>query len=134
MKMVKVITTQVSYLPILILHLNSLRNINIGHNREILVNQLLLLVVDNLMTSIYDTVVDINPDEVIELINEYTSSPSLTLVTSVLAVLTSIKEELTPILLLEALPNVTFESSYILNEYVTFRLYDMYPIERIRRN
>lgn len=134
MKMVKVITTQVSYLPILILHLNSLRNINIGHNREILVNQLLLLVVDNLMTSIYDTVVDINPDEVIELINEYTSSPSLTLVTSVLAVLTSIKEELTPILLLEALPKVTFESSYILNEYVTFRLYDMYPIERIRRN
>ena len=135
MKPSKVLNTQVVQLPTLISVINTIPGIDFGRNREMIITDLLALTFDRVMVSFYDIAIELSYDDVLSVIVEYIpiTHNMDNLINEILSILNTIKEDLIPIIILESLPNTIVEVSYILNEYVTFRLYDIHPIERVRR-
>lgn len=135
MKLVKIVTTNSVYLRDLVLVTNDINSLDYAHNREIVINGLLEIVIDNIKRSVYDIPSDITINDIAEVIHE--AIPDiiipLYLLDNILSVLNIIKEELTAIVVLEVVePNTTIYTSYLINEIIKIRLYDISPMERIK--
>ncbi len=135
MKLVKIVTTNSVYLRDLILVTNDINSLDYAHNREIVINGLLEIVIDNIKRSVYDIPSDITINDIAEVIHE--AIPDiiipLYLLDNILSILNIIKEELTAIVVLEVVePNTTIYTSYLINEIIKIRLYDISPMERIK--
>lgn len=134
MKLVKIITTNSVCLRELILVSNDINSMDFAHNREIIINGLLELVLDNIKRSVFDLPIDFNISDIIDVI--YDTIPNMIIsdyiLSDMLNILNRIKEELTPIVVLEAFePSTTIYTSYLINEIIKIRLYDISPMERI---
>jgi hypothetical protein len=110
MKLVKIVTTNSVYLRDLILVTNDINSLDYAHNREIVINGLLEIVIDNIKRSVYDIPSDITINDIAEVIHE--AIPDiiipLYLLDNILSILNIIKEELTAIVVLEVVePNTT---------------------------
>lgn len=135
MKLVKIVTTNSVYLRDLVLVTNDINSLDYAHNREIVINGLLEIVIDNIKRSVYDIPSDITINDIAEVIHE--AIPDiiipLYLLNTILRILNIIKEELTAIVVLEVVePNTTIYTSYLINEIIKIRLYDISPMERIK--
>ena len=135
MKLVKIVTTNSVYLRDLVLVTNDINSLDYAHNREIVINGLLEIVIDNIKRSVYDIPSDITINDIAEVIHE--AIPDiiipLYLLDNILSILNIIKEELTAIVVLEVVePNTTIYTSYLINEIIKNRLYDISPMERIK--
>lgn len=135
MKLVKIVTTNSVYLRDLVLVTNDINSLDYAHNREIVINGLLEIVIDNIKRSVYDIPSDITINDIAEVIHE--AIPDiiipLYLLDNILSILNIIKEELTAIVVLEVVePNTTIYTSYLINEIIKIRLYDISPMERIK--
>ena len=135
MKLVKTITTNSVYLRDLVLVANDINSLNYAHNREIVINGLLEVVIDNIKKSVYDIPADLTINDIAEVVHE--TIPDiiipLYLLNNILSILNIIKEELTAIVVLEVVePNTTIYTSYLVNEIIKIRLYDISPMERIK--
>lgn len=135
MKLVKIVTTNSVYLRDLVLVANDINSLDYAHNREIVINGLLEIVIDNIKRSVYDIPSDITINDIAEVIHE--AIPDiiipLYLLDNILSILNIIKEELTAIVVLEVVePNTTIYTSYLINEIIKIRLYDISPMERIK--
>lgn len=134
MKLVKIVTTNSIYLRDLISLTNQINSIDYAHNREIIINGLLELVLDNIKRTVFDLPVDITTIDIVDVVHE--TIPDIVLhdylLLGILGILNTIKEELTPIVVLEAFePSTTIYTSYLINEIIKIRLYDISPMERI---
>lgn len=137
MRLVKVITTNSVYLRDLILITNNINSLDYAYNREIVVNGLLEIIVDNIKKSLYDIPVDLTINDIGDVIHD--TIPDivipLPILSSMLCILNIIKEELTPIVVLEVIePNTTIYTTYLINEIIKIKLYDIYPLERIKHD
>lgn len=137
MKLVKVITTNSVYLRDLILITNNINSLDYAYNREIVVNGLLEIILDNIKKSLYDIPVDLTINDIGDVIHD--TIPDivipLPILSSMLCILNIIKEELTPIVVLEVIePNTTIYTTYLINEIIKIKLYDIYPLERIKHD
>ena len=135
MKLVKIVTTNSVYLRDLVLVTNDINSLDYAHNREIVFNGRLEIVLDNIKRSLYDIPSDITINDIAEVIHE--AIPDiiipLYLLDNILSILNIIKEELTAIVVLEVVePNTTIYTSYLINEIIKIRLYDISPMERIK--
>lgn len=135
MKLVKIVTTNSVYLRDLILVTNDINSLDYAHNREIVINGLLEVVIDNIKKSVYDIPSDLTINDIAEVVHE--AIPDiiipLYLLNTILRILNIIKEELTAIVVLEVVePNTTIYTSYLINEIIKIRLYDISPMERIK--
>lgn len=135
MKLVKIVTTNSVYLRDLVLVTNDINSLDYAHNREIVINGLLEIVIDNIKRSVYDIPSDITINDIAEVIHE--AIPDiiipLYLLDNILSILNIIKEELTAIVVLEVVePNTTIYTSYLINEIIKIRLYDISPMQRIK--
>ena len=135
MKLVKIVTTNSVYLRDLVLVTNDINSLDYAHNREIVINGLLEIVIDNIKRSVYDIPSDITINDIAEVILEPIPDIiiPLYLLDNILSILNIIKEELTAIVVLEVVePNTTIYTSYLINEIIKIRLYDISPMERIK--
>ncbi len=135
MNLVKVITTNSVYLRDLVLIANDINSLDYAHNREIVINGLLEVIVDNIKRSVFDIPNDITINDVSEVIHDIIPDIiiPIQILNNIVCVLNVIKEELTPIVILEAFePNTTVYTSYLINEIIKIRLYDISPMERIK--
>ena len=135
MKLVKTVTTNSVYLRDLVLVANDINSLNYAHNREIVINGLLEVVIDNIKKSVYDIPADLTINDIAEVVHE--TIPDIIipiyLLNNILSILNIIKEELTAIVVLEVVePNTTIYTSYLINEIIKIRLYDISPMERIK--
>lgn len=135
MKLVKIVTTNSVYLRDLIYIANDINSLDYAHNREIVINGLLELIVDNIKRSVFDIPNDITINDVSEVIHDSISDIILPiqLLNNMVSILNVIKEEIAPMVILEAFePNTTVYTSYLINEIIKIRLYDISPMERIK--
>ena len=135
MKLVKIVTTNSVYLRDLVLVTNDINSLDYAHNREIVINGLLEIVIDNIKRSVYDIPSDITINDIAEVIHEAIPDIIIPLyiLDNILSILNIIKEELTAIVVLEVVePNTTIYTSYLINEIIKIRLYDISPMERIK--
>ena len=137
MKLVKIVTTNSVYLRDLVLVTNDINSLDYAHNREIVINGLLEIVIDNIKRSVYDIPSDITINDIAEVIHE--AIPDiiipLYLLDNILSILNIIKEELTAIVVLEVVePNTTIYTSYLINEIIKIRLNDISPMVRIKND
>ena len=135
MKLVKIVTTNSVYLRDLIYIANDINSLDYAHNREIVINGLLELIIDNIKRSVFDIPNDITINDVSEVIHDSISDIILPiqLLNNMVSILNVIKEEIAPMVILEALePNTTVYTSYLINEIIKIRLYDISPMERIK--
>lgn len=135
MKLVKIVTTNSVYLRDLIYIANDINSLDYAHNREIVINGLLELIVDNIKRSVFDIPNDITINDVSEVIHDSISDIILPiqLLDNMVSILNVIKEEIAPMVILEAFePNTTVYTSYLINEIIKIRLYDISPMERIK--
>lgn len=134
MKLVKIITTNSVYLRDLVHIADNINSLNYAHNREIIINGLLEMVIDNIKRSVFDIPNDITINDVSDVVHDTISNIiiPLNLLNTIVSILNTIKDELTPIVILEAFePNTTIYTSYLINEIIKIRLYDISPMERI---
>lgn len=135
MKLVKIVTTNSVYLRDLIYIANDINSLDYAHNREIVINGLLELIIDNIKRSVFDIPNDITINDVSEVIHDSISDIILPiqLLDNMVSILNVIKEEIAPMVILEAFePNTTVYTSYLINEIIKIRLYDISPMERIK--
>ncbi len=135
MKLVKIVTTNSVYLRDLIYIANDINSLDYAHNREIVINGLLELIIDNIKRSVFDIPNDITINDVSEVIHDSISDIILPiqLLNNMVSILNVIKEEIAPMVILEAFePNTTVYTSYLINEIIKIRLYDISPMERIK--
>ena len=135
MRLVKIVTTNSVYLRDLIYIANDINSLDYAHNREIVINGLLELIIDNIKRSVFDIPNDITINDVSEVIHDSISDIILPiqLLDNMVSILNVIKEEIAPMVILEAFePNTTVYTSYLINEIIKIRLYDISPMERIK--
>ena len=126
MKLLKIVTTNSVYLRDLILVANDINSLDYAHNREIVINGLLEVVIDNIKKSVYDIPADITTYDIADVIHDTISDIVIPLhiLNNILFILNIIKEELTAIVVLEVVePNTTIYTSYIINEIIKIRLF-----------
>lgn len=136
MKLVKVITTNSVYLRDLINIANNIASLDFAHNREIIINGFIELIIDNIKRSVFDVPMDITINDVDDVVHDTIHDViiPLPILDNLLIIINTIKEELTPIVILEAFePSTTVYTSYLINEIIKIRLYDISPMERIKR-
>lgn len=136
MKLVKVITTNSVYLRDLINIANNISSLNFAHNREIIINGFIELIIDNIKRGVFDVPMDITINDVADVVHDTIHDViiPLPILDNLLIIINTIKEELTPIVILEAFePSTTVYTSYLINEIIKIRLYDISPMERIKR-
>lgn len=136
MKLVKVITTNSVYLRDLINIANNIASLDFAHNREIIINGFIELIIDNIKRSVFDVPMDITINDVADVVHDTIHDViiPLPILDNLLIIINTIKEELTPIVILEAFePSTTVYTSYLINEIIKIRLYDISPMERIKR-
>jgi hypothetical protein len=134
MKLVKIITTNSVYLRDLVEVCGHINSLDYARNREIIINGLLEVVIDNIKRTVFDIPNDITINDVSEVIHD--TIPNivipLKLLETIVPILNIIREELTPIVILEAFePSTTVYTSYLINEIIKIRLYDISPMQRI---
>lgn len=134
MKRIKMIHTTSVYLANLIDELNEISDINTSRNREIIVNDIIVYIIDDIIKATLDIPDEINISNILDILKNTIDNISITFteLELLLKYINLIRNELVEVVILECIiPNTTIYTNYMINELITINVYDIHPIKGI---
>ncbi len=130
MKLTKVVQVHSTHLIDLINEINKIQNINIGFNRELLVNELLAMVITNTIKAFLDIPDDLTITDIADVIDETTDTHTiLDTLHNIHRWLRLISSELDEVVMIECIvPHSTIYTRYIANQYICINIMDIHPV------